>query len=206
MQASYWQDAIKYLSIQDDKLALIIKQFPNLVLEGRDNAFITLIRAIIGQQISVKAADSVWIKLNQNIKPLNQKTVLKYDIDKLKTFGLSKQKAQYIHNTANYFISNNINKRYWQNYSYKDISNNLITIKGIGSWTIEMFAIFYLLEPDIFPIKDLGLVRAINNIYAPKNHKLSNKQIIQIAKKWQPFRTVATWFLWRSIDTDIVIY
>ncbi len=206
MQVNYWQDAIKHLTTQDDKLALIIKQFPNLVLKSDNNAFITLIRAIIGQQISIKAADSVWMKLKQNIKPFNQKTVLKHDTVKLKSFGLSQQKAQYIHNIANYFVSNNIDKNYWQNYSYKDISNNLIAIKGIGNWTVEMFAIFYLLEPDIFPIKDLGLVRAINNIYAPKNHKLSNEQIMQIAKQWQPFRTVATWFLWRSIDAEVVVY
>ena len=126
--------------------------------------------------------------------------------EKTHSFGLSKQKASYIQNIALHFKENNIKSHsYWQKKNYQEIFAELVQIKGIGKWTIEMFAIFYLLEPDIFPVKDLGLIRAINNLYS-KDKPLSAEEIIALAEKWRPYRTAATFFLWRSIDADIVAY
>lgn len=206
MQAHYWQEAIKYLCCKDTKLMSVINQFPHLVLTSKSNAFNTLTRAIVGQQISTQAAASVWLKLTQNVHPFNQNTVLKKTVTDLKALGLSQQKSCYLHNIAHYFRRHNITENYWQNRSYTETKQELISIKGVGVWTVEMFAIFYLLEPDIFPIKDLGLIRAICRIYSPANKTLSSTKIEQLSKNWQPYRTVATWYLWRSIDTKVVEY
>ena len=130
----------------------------------------------------------------------------KFLLSKPHSFGLSKQKASYIQNIALHFKENNIKSHCsLAEKNYQEIFAELVQIKGIGKWTIEMFAIFYLLEPDIFPVKDLGLIRAINNLYS-KDKPLSAEEIIALAEKWRPYRTAATFFLWRSIDVDIVAY
>lgn len=204
MHPPYWQQAVAHLS-QDPKMASLMQSFPDLTLSSRGNDFVTLLRSIVGQQISVSAADSIWGRLEQNINPLQPKTVLKTPIAELKTLGLSTQKANYLHCISRHFSDHNINPKYWQNRPYSDIKQELITIKGIGEWTAEMFGIFYLLEADIFPIKDLGLVRAIHRLYSPKT-TLTTDQIIQLSQHWKPYRTVATWYLWRSIDAEVVQY
>lgn len=212
MTPAYWQDALEHLS-QDKKMAGLIRRFPKLSLVSRSNAFVTLIRSIVGQQISLAAADNIWAGLEKNIQPLTPNMVLVQTIDDLKSWGLSKQKTHYLHNVAQHFVNNGIQKKYWQNRTFTDIYQELIAIKGVGPWTIEMFGIFYLLEPDIFPMKDLGLIRAINQLYTPtKKAKsravkfLSNDEILQLSQSWCPYRTVATWFLWRSIDAEVVQY
>ena len=116
------------------------------------------------------------------------------------------KKTQYIINICNHFISFSINSHsYWEDKSYKHIYDELITIKGVGPWTAEMFGMFYLLEKDIFPIKDIGIIRAMNNIYGD-GESLSLEKIIEISEQWRPYRSVACWFLWRSIDSEEVLY
>lgn len=203
-QPHYWQDALKYLST-DVVMARLIAQFPGLTLSSRGSAFETLLRTIVGQQISVIAAASIWQRLTQHIHPLTPEQVLTQDIKVLKKLGISMQKANYLHNVAHYFLDNKINQHYFKKRDFSEISADLISIKGIGVWSVEMFGIFYLLEPDIFPSKDLGLIKAIQNQYC-LTPPVSTEDILKLAQQWQPYRTVATWYLWRSIDNEVVVY
>lgn len=207
MTPYYWQAALRHLSQQDTHLAGLIKRFPDLVLQSRENAFLTLIRSVVGQQISVSAADSVWHKLLLQFgTEFDYQAINNSTIDELKHCGLSAQKAGYLRNIAQYFSAHNIDADYWQQRDYDSIYNDLIKIKGVGNWTLEMFGIFYLLEADILPKKDLGLLRAIEKLYKYNKNSLTSKQIDKITNKWRPYRTVATWFLWRSIDSKTVTY
>ncbi len=205
-QPPYWQNALKHLK-KDKILSRLILRFEDLTLSSKSSAFETLLRIVVGQQISLKAADSVWQKLTTEFKILSYENILKSNLEDLRKCGLSKQKANYLNHISTYFAKNNItNKTYWQQYSFAQIEKELLSIKGIGIWSVQMFAIFYLLEPDIFPTSDLGLVRAMNNLYAKKDSKLNAEALQKIAKNWQPYRSVATWFLWRSIDNEVVLY
>ncbi len=203
----YWQESIEFLQNNDKKLAKIIKKYSKSVLIGSDNSLETLIRSVVGQQISVKAAASVWQKMDDLIGKLSAENVLSVNKEKLKSCGLSHQKTQYILNIAEHFKTHHINDEfYWSDREFFNIYDELISIKGIGPWTVEMFGIFYLLEKDIFPIKDLGIIKAINQIYCVDEEPLRIDQIIAISDCWKPYRTVACWYLWRSIDNEAVLY
>ena len=207
MLPTYWNQAIEELSKKDKKLKQLIEQHSDVKLQNRGDAFQTLIRSIIGQQISGKAASSIWNKLVSHFKEVvSYQKILKSNFEDLKQLGLSSQKSNYIHNLANHFKENKIkDATYWQNRNYSGIHKELIAIKGIGNWTVEMFGIFYLLEADLFPIKDLGIIKAVRNIYG-KNKELSIDEINKLSNKWKPWRTVATCFLWRSIDASVINY
>lgn len=206
MVPHYWQQAIADLSLKDPKIKKIIELNSKLELTSRGDAYQTLARAVVGQQISVKAADSIWKKLTNYVSKTTPEKIVKYSVEELKKTGLSLQKATYLQNIAFYFKENKINsENYWKNKNYEEISKELIQIKGVGNWTIEMFGIFFLLEPDIFPSKDLGLINAINLLYGGKE-KLKIEKILKLSEIWKPWRTVATCFLWRSIDSSIVSY
>jgi DNA-3-methyladenine glycosylase II len=141
------------------------------------------------------------------IGKLSADNVLSVNKEKLKSCGLSHQKTQYILNIANHYKINQIDDElYWKGREFSNIYNELISIKGIGPWTAEMFGMFYLLERDIFPIKDLGIIKAINQIYCVDEEPLNIEQIITISGRWKPYRTVACWYLWRSIDNEAVLY
>ena len=203
----YWQESIDFLQNNDNKLAQIIKKYNESMLIGSDNSLETLIRSVVGQQISVKAAASVWQKMDDLIGKLSADNVLSVNKEKLKSCGLSHQKTQYILNIAEHFKAHHVNDEfYWSNREFSNIYEELISIKGIGPWTVEMFGMFYLLERDIFPIKDLGIIKAINRIYCINQDPLRIDQIIAISDRWKPYRTVACWYLWRSIDNEAVLY
>ena len=202
----YWHQSKKFLSNADPRLARLFLDHPDYSIASRGEALETLLRSIVGQQISVQAAASVWGKLENKIGKINPQNVLALSFEDLKSCGLSKQKTQYIINICNHFITFSINSHsYWEDKSYKHIYDELITIKGVGPWTAEMFGMFYLLEKDIFPIKDIGIIRAMNNIYGD-GESLSLEKIIEISEQWRPYRSVACWFLWRSIDSEEVLY
>ena len=204
---NYWQESIDFLKNNDKKLAKIIKKYNKSVLIGSDNSLETLIRSVVGQQISVKAAASVWQKMVNLIGKLSADNIFSVNIEKLKSCGLSHQKTQYILNIANHYKIHNIDDEfYWHDREFSNIYDELISIKGIGPWTVEMFGMFYLLERDIFPIKDLGIIKAINQIYCVDKEPLKIDQIITISDRWKPYRTVACWYLWRSIDNEAVLY
>jgi len=203
----YWQESIDYLSNIDAKLGELINKYSQSTLTTRGDALETLMRSIVGQQISVKAAASVWQKIIDLLDEIKPDNVLLVGFDNLRSCGLSKQKTQYIINIAEHFKSHNINNEsYWNDREFSNIYDELITIKGIGPWTAEMFGMFYLLERDIFPLKDLGILKAINQLYCVDGVPLRIDQVVAISNRWKPYRTVACWYLWRSIDNEAVLY
>jgi len=211
MRPEYWNDAIRYLSEVDPILCEIIKKNQHQVLISKNNPFNTLIKSIIGQQISVKAAQSIYLRLLEVLKHEISPTEIK-EINKenLREIGLSRQKIEYIHNISDYFINNPkiTSNLYFLTASKDEIYNNLIKIKGIGEWTIEMFFIFYVTLPDILPLKDIGLINAIKRAYNLVNldKETQRQNILNISSKWKPYRTVATWYLWQMIDDELVEY
>ena len=203
---AYWQDSLQYLTSADKTLGDVISQHKDYSITSRGEAYETLLRAIVGQQISVKAAASVWNKIIGLIKIIEPNKVLSTSKEKLKLCGLSKQKTQYILNISEHFKTNNIiDDTYWENRTYLSVYEELITIKGIGPWTAEMFGMFYLLEKDIFPLKDVGILRAMYQLYN-NGERIDIDKIVKISDTWKPYRSVACWFLWRSIDSEEVLY
>ena len=205
MKPKYWNKGKIYLSNKDNVLKKIIDQFSNQSLELNDNSFHALINSIIGQQISVSAANSIKKKLfvlKKNITPRTIKNIKKND---LKKCGLSKQKILYINNIADFFLLNKefINKL--DKVNDLEIREKLIEIKGIGNWTIDMFLIFTLGSSNIFPSGDLGFVKAISKHYK-KDLPISEKYLSKLFKRWSPYSSIATWYLWRSLDPIPVSY
>ena len=200
-----WLLAINNLKKKDKILKKIISQYKSEKITSKKNAFYTLAKSITGQQISVKAANAIWSKLEKKIKKINPNNLLKIKRNEIKKCGFSKQKINYILNLANFFIKNKQIEKKWEKMNDEEIVEDLIKIKGIGKWTAEMFLIFYLLRPNIFPISDLGLHKAISINYKIK-YPLNELEIKKFKKKWNPWATVAIWYLWRSLDPIPVKY
>ncbi len=201
----FWSVAKKELKKKDKKLGKIIDSYPKDFLFTKSDPFLTLARSIVGQQISVKAAQSVWDKLISKIGIVSPNQIKKVHSNTLKSAGLSRQKVMYLKNLSYAFINNDLKVNFWNEMSDEQIIEDLIKIKGIGRWTAEMFLIFNLCRADVFPLDDIGMIRGICKIY---NHTypISRKKIIQIGNKWKPYRSVATWYLWRSLDPIPVEY
>ncbi len=205
----YWQKGSKELSKKDKKLAVFIERYQDKYLTSYGDAFKTLANAIVGQQISVAACDAIWQRLLDLCprKKITIKNFKKLKESALKEIGLSRQKILYLNNIADYFIENKITEKYFKENSSAEIAEELLAIKGIGKWTLEMFQIFYLNEADVFPVGDIGLIKAIQKIYSSPKRKFEDKEsIVKYSKKWAPYRTIATWYLWRTIDTEPVHY
>ena len=201
----FWHKAKKELHLKDKKLGKIIKSYPNDFLFSKSNSFLTLARSIVGQQISVKAAQSVWNKLEKKCKKINSKNISTMHHMSLKACGLSRQKISYLKNLSKAFHDKTINPKKWKNESDEKIINDLVQIKGIGRWTAEMYLIFNLGRPDIFPLDDIGMIRGLCKCYGLK-YPMDKKKLIIIGNKWKPYRSVATWYLWRSLDPIPVEY
>lgn len=201
----YWNKAIEQLKKQDIVLSKLISNFEGEILYSRGDAFTTLARSIVGQQISVKAAASVWQKLVYQFSNITPSRIFTADIDQLRACGLSARKANYIHNLSARFLDGVYDEAKWQSMDDESLINLLIQFNGIGRWTAEMFLIFYMLRPDVLPLADIGLQRAIS-IHYHHNQSVDSPLIIEIAKNWQPWRSVATWYLWRSLDPFPVTY
>ena len=205
MKPKYWNKGIIYLSNKDKVLKKLIQTYRNEYLNLNSNYFHSLINSIIGQQISVSAADSMktkFFKLKRNITP---QTVSKLRTTDLRKCGLSRQKILYIRNISKFFLQNkkfikNINKS-----SEEEIYNNLIEIKGVGNWTIHMFLMFSFGSSNIFPTGDLGFLKAISKLYKVQI-PISEKKLKLLYKKWSPYSSQATWYLWRSLDPIPVNY
>jgi len=205
MKPKYWNKGIIYLSNKDKVLKKIINQFPKQSLILNDNSFHALINSIIGQQISVSAANSMKKKLfalKKNITPRTIKNIKKID---LKKCGLSKQKILYINNIADFFVENK--KFIYEIDKSEDqyIREKLIEIKGIGNWTVDMFLIFTHGSSNIFPTGDLGFIKAISKHYK-KDLPLDDNFLSTLLKRWSPYSSIATWYLWRSLDPIPVSY
>ena len=205
MKPKYWNKGKSYLSNKDKVLKKLIQTYRNEYLNLNSNYFHSLINSIIGQQISVSAADSMktkFFKLKRNITP---QTVSKLRTTDLRKCGLSRQKILYIRNICKFVLQNkkfvkNINK-----YSEEEIYNNLIEIKGVGNWTIHMFLMFSYGSSNIFPTGDLGFLKAISILYKVQL-PISERKLQLLYKKWSPYSSQATWYLWRSLDPIPVNY
>ena len=205
MKPKYWNKGKIYLSNKDKVLKKLIQTYRNEYLNLNSNYFHSLINSIIGQQISVSAADSMktkFFKLKRNITP---QTVSKLRTTDLRKCGLSRQKILYIRNISKFFLQNknfikNINKS-----SEEEIYNNLIEIKGVGNWTIHMFLMFSYGSSNIFPTGDLGFLKAISKLYKVQL-PISERKLQLLYKKWSPYSSQATWYLWRSLDPIPVNY
>jgi len=201
----FWQKAKKILSKKDNKLSKIIKSYPDDFLFSKSDPFYTLARSIVGQQISVKSAQSVWNKLEVKIIRIKPKIIVTTHSGTLKSVGLSRQKVGYLKNLANAFIEKKIKIKTWEKMTDEEIIQDLIQIKGIGRWTAEMFLIFNLCRADIFPLDDIGMIKGLCKLYHIP-YPTERETIINIGKKWKPYRSVATWYLWRSLDPIPVEY
>jgi DNA-3-methyladenine glycosylase II len=174
-------------------------------LIGRGEAFTTLARSIVGQQISVKAADSVWQRFLEICPKCTPAQVLKAGPDALAACGLSKRKAEYVIDLAEHFKAKRVHADKWTEMDDEEVISELIQIRGIGRWTAEMFLIFNLLRPNILPLDDLGLLKGISINYF-SGEPVSRSDAREVAANWEPWRTVATWYLWRSLDSAPVVY
>jgi DNA-3-methyladenine glycosylase II len=206
MKPEYWNRAKRALAKRDPVMAAIMKRHPKVFMMRRGEAFMTLARAICGQQISVKAAQSVWNRvvlcLEERITP---EAVIAKDRKKLRACGLSDRKTEYIADLAQHFAAGKIHEHRWPQMDDEAIIAELVDVRGIGRWTAEMFLMFNLLRPDVFPVDDLGLQKGIRLSYF-KGRKVSLKRIKKLGETWRPWRSVATWYLWRSLDPIPVEY
>lgn len=205
MIPDYWQQACQELSACDTVMRRLIAQFPGATLESRGCAFTTLSRSIVGQQISVKAAESVWQRVIAAIPEIAPDIIAAADHNLLRSCGLSARKATYLQDLARHFTDGNLRETAWETMHDEAIINQLIQVKGIGRWTAEMFLIFHLQRPDVLPLDDIGLQRAMSLHYLDKQ-PIDKNTLIEIAQPWQPWRSVATWYLWRSLDPLPVAY
>ena len=202
----YWEQACRELMKQDRILKKLIPKYGSGFLVTRGDAFNTLARAIVGQQISVVAAQSVWNRvLLAAKKKVNPKNILALSAEELRAAGLSGRKVEYIRDLADHFHSGRLHASQWKDMDDESVIKELSDIRGIGRWTAEMFLIFNLVRPNILPLDDLGLIKAISLNYF-SGEPVSRHEAREVAANWAPWRTVATWYMWRSIDPIPVEY
>lgn len=202
---AYWDEAIKDLSRRDKIMKNIIASYAGEVMRLRGEAFYTLARSITGQQISVKAADSVWKRLEIAAGKITPTILANMPAEDLRACGLSASKVRYMHALANHFLENKQMIAAWPDMSDDAIIKELTSIHGIGRWTAEMFLIFHLGRPDIFPVADIGLQKAVFRHYNKEN-PMTLAELRARGERWKPWRSVATWYLWRSLDPVPVAY
>ena len=201
----YWPQATRDLAERDAVLRGLIERFRGLALASRGDAFTTLARSIVGQQISVKAAQSVWDRLANRLGEVSPASVSRARKPALRASGLSGQKAAYLKNLASKFLDGTLVPAHWHARDDETLIVELTQVKGIGRWTAEMFLMFHLFRPDVLPLADLGLQRAIR-LHYNRGRALSDARMRRIGATWAPWRSVATWYLWRSLDPIPVEY
>ena len=197
--APYWREARQALEQGDTLLAPLIRTIPGALLYPRHHPFWTLSRSIVGQQLSTHAAAAQWKRLLAHTGTFTPAAVAQKSIDELRTHGLSSRKSQCLIVLAQQFLDGTLSGRNWHNMDDEAIVATLTQIKGIGRWTAEMFLIFHLLRPDVLPLSDVGIRRAISRLLRQAQHPTCS-EITSLAHQWRPWRTVASWYLWRSLD------
>jgi DNA-3-methyladenine glycosylase II len=208
----YWRKAKRALAAGDPILARIIAGYPRVAIRSRGDAFSTLARSIVGQQISVKAAESVWRRVAQSCGEVSPAQVLRKRATTLRNCGLSERKAEYLRDLAQHFASGRIDPAAFDAMDDEAIIALLTGVRGIGRWTAEMFLMFTLLRPNVLPLDDLGLLKAVSVHYldgAPTRELLTRdgrEKVRTLAAAWVPWCSVATWYLWRSLDPVPVEY
>ena len=200
----YWDDACRHLTKRDRVMKKLIPKFGDARLQSNGDAFTTLARSIVGQQVSTKSAQGVWRKLvaavdGPDVELLQPADVLKLPADMLKGVGLSARKVEYLSDLARHFSDGAVHVGQWHGMDDEAIIDELVAIRGIGRWTAEMFLIFHLLRPNVLPLDDPGLIRGISENYF-SGEPVSRAEARELGDGWAPFRSVATWYLWRSLD------
>lgn len=202
---AYWADACKHLMKKDRVMKRLIPQFGEACLETRGDAFVTLARSIVGQQISVKAAQTVWDRFAALPKRMEPALVLRLKVDDMRAAGLSARKVEYLVDLALHFENGSLHVGAWETMDDEAIIQELVSIRGIGRWTAEMFLIFHFLRPNVLPLDDIGLINGISQNYF-SGEKVSRSDAREVAAAWAPYCSVATWYIWRSLDPLPVAY
>jgi DNA-3-methyladenine glycosylase II len=205
MTPQYWTQATHTLAASDAVRGKLIAQFDGLAVGSRGDAFTTLARAIVGQQLSVKAAQSVWGRLRAELAAFTPTAVVGAEAARLRACGLSGRKVIYLRDLAERFETKALDVAAWSHLDDDGVIEQLTQVKGIGRWTAEMFLIFYMTRPDVLPLDDIGLQRAMRTHYN-RGKPLSVLRMRKIGATWAPWRSVATWYLWRSLDPLPVQY
>ena len=202
---AYWKTACTELAAADPVMAALIARYPDCVLGNRGDPFQTLARAIVGQQISVKAADSIWARFAALAETVAPERIAALDPVALAACGLSRRKVEYLVDLAGHFADGRVEPARWKKMEDEAVIAELVDVRGIGRWTAEMFLIFNLRRPDVWPVDDIGLQKAVALHYLagerPSLHALREQ-----GSRFTPWRTVATWYLWRSLDPAVVQY
>ncbi len=202
---AYWAAACEHLMRKDRVLRRLVPKFPGAAMETRGDPFVTLARSVVGQQISVKAAQSVWTRFSGLMKTVKPAQVLKLSTEDMRGAGLSARKVEYLQDLATYFQTGKVSVKQWHLMEDEAIIIELVAIRGIGRWTAEMFLMFYLLRPDVLPLDDVGLLNGISKLYF-SGEPVSRSEVRDLARAWEPYRSVATWYIWRSLDPEPVAY
>jgi len=205
MIPSYWQQAARELAAADERMGELVERYAGVGLVSRGDPFATLARSIVGQQISVKAADAVWGRFVAALADVSPRAVLAAGEEGLAGCGLSRRKSEYVRDLAAHFVAGRLDPSAWAALDDEALIAALTGVRGIGRWTAEMFLIFNQLRPDVFPLDDLGLQRAIFERYFA-GARQPRQAIAEFGERWRPWRSVATWHLWRSLDPLPVEY
>ena len=200
----YWPKAVEHLKSNDSILSRVIDENLRPFLSPNGDVGNTLIKSIVGQQISVKAADSVWRKMTGLLGTVIPENIVSCDLQDLRGCGLSMRKSEYILDFSRLWVDS-LNDLDWFSMDGKDVRSRLLELRGVGPWTVDMVMIFALGQPDILPLGDIGLIRAIEKTYAGGSN-LEVEDLLDISAGWSPYRTVATWYLWRVVDPEPVNY
>jgi len=207
--AEFWDDACKHLVKRDRVMKKLIPRLGDGRLESRGDAFTTLARSIVGQQISTKAAQAVWDRFVALTAGPSHKlapnAVLALDAPHIRAAGLSARKVEYLCDLAEHFQSGAVRPARWREMDDESIIEELVGIRGIGRWTAEMFLIFHLLRPNVLPLDDIGLIKGISVNYF-SGEPVSRAEAREVGDAWAPYRSVATWYIWRSLDPMPVSY
>ena len=201
----YWALACQHLMKKDRVMKRLIPQFGDASLQSRGDAFVTLARSMVGQQISVKAAQTVWDRFAALCKKITPAGVLKLKVDDMRAAGLSVRKVEYLVDLALHFSTKQVHVSKWVDMEDEAIIDELVAIRGIGRWTAEMFLMFYLMRPNVLPLDDVGLINGISRNYF-SGEPVSRSDAREVAQAWKPYCTVATWYIWRSLDPVPVAY
>ena len=198
-QPDYWPDACKHLARKDRVLRRLIPQFENAALQPRQDAFATLARSIIGQQVSVAAASSIWERFAKLSRKVTPRRVLLLKVDDMRAAGLSARKVDYLVDLALHFSDGRLHVQDWAQMQDEAIIAELTAIRGVGRWTADMLLIFHLARPNVLPLDDVGLARGISRHYF-SGEAVSRSEIREVAQAWAPWCSVASWYIWRSLD------
>ncbi len=201
----YWAQACQHLVKKDRVMRRLIPQIGSEALASRGDPFVTLARSIVGQQVSVKAAASIWKRLEALPPAMEPAHLLRLKVDDMRSAGLSARKVDYLVDLSIHFTEGRLHADRWPEMDDEAIISELTAIRGIGRWTAQMCLMFYLQRPNVLPLDDVGLIKGISQCYF-SGDPVSRSDAREVAEAWKPWATVATWYIWRSLDPQPVAY